>query len=147
MFKHPLQNRTNVQIKGGGGSKAFWTMFKNTALFWKDGFPYFDFICAPSLEYHHHLYTLCNQRSVMRFFCAVIYSRSVAVQSKPCGTLAPVYGVNLAQGRTDPSKRLLLSSYFKGRKAKCQPEDRHLQKLAAPTNYVSKTETPSTHAH
>ena len=108
---------------------------------------YFDFICAPSLEYHHHLYTLCNQRSVMRFFCAVIYSRSVAVQSKPCGTLAPVYGVNLAQGRTDPSKRLLLSSYFKGRKAKCQPEDRHLQKLAAPTNYVSKTETPSTHAH
>ena len=29
---------------------------------------YFDFICAPSLEYHHHLYTLCNQRSLMRFF-------------------------------------------------------------------------------
>ena len=38
--KYPLQNRTNVQIKGGGGSKAFWTMFKKTALFWNDGFPY-----------------------------------------------------------------------------------------------------------
>ena len=37
--KHPLQNRTNVQIKGGG-SKAFWTMFKKTALFSRDGFPY-----------------------------------------------------------------------------------------------------------
>ena len=24
----------------GGGSKAFWTMLKKTALFWKDGFPY-----------------------------------------------------------------------------------------------------------
>ena len=23
----------------GGGSKAFWTMFKKTALFWNDGFP------------------------------------------------------------------------------------------------------------
>ena len=38
--KHPLQNRTNVQIKGGGGSKAFWTMFKKTALFWNGGIPY-----------------------------------------------------------------------------------------------------------
>ena len=36
--KHPLQNRTNVQIKGGG-SKAFWTMFKKTALFLGVGFP------------------------------------------------------------------------------------------------------------
>ena len=36
--KHPLQNRTNVQIKGGG-SKAFWTMLKKTALFLRDGFP------------------------------------------------------------------------------------------------------------
>ena len=36
--KHPLQNRTNVQIKGGG-SKAFWTMFKKTSLFPRDGFP------------------------------------------------------------------------------------------------------------
>ena len=36
--KHPLQNRTNVQIKGGG-SKAFWTMFKKTALFLHGGFP------------------------------------------------------------------------------------------------------------
>ena len=30
--KHPLQNRTNVQIKGGG-SKAFWTMFKKLHFF------------------------------------------------------------------------------------------------------------------
>ena len=37
--KPPLQNRTNVQIKGGGGSKAFWTMFKKTSLFPRDGFP------------------------------------------------------------------------------------------------------------
>ena len=37
--KRPLQNRTNVQTKGGGGSKAFWTMFKKTALFWKEGIP------------------------------------------------------------------------------------------------------------
>ena len=36
--KYPPQNRTNVQIKGGG-SKAFWTMFKKTALFWNDGIP------------------------------------------------------------------------------------------------------------
>ena len=36
--KHPLQNRTNVQIKGGG-SKAFSTMLKKTALFPRDGFP------------------------------------------------------------------------------------------------------------
>ena len=36
--KHPLQNRTNVQIKGGG-SKAFWTMLKKTALFWNGGIP------------------------------------------------------------------------------------------------------------
>ena len=41
--KHPLQNRTNVQIKGGG-SKAFWTMLKKTALFWKGGFPEFAII-------------------------------------------------------------------------------------------------------
>ena len=41
--KHPLQNRTNVQIKGGGGQKAFWTMFKKTALFWNDGFPYLKY--------------------------------------------------------------------------------------------------------
>ena len=41
--KHPLQNRTNVQIKGGGGgSKAFWTMLKKTALFSGDGFPKTD---------------------------------------------------------------------------------------------------------
>ena len=36
--KHPLQNRTNVKIKGGGW-KAFWTMLKKTALFLHDGFP------------------------------------------------------------------------------------------------------------
>ena len=37
--KYPPQNRTNVQIKGGGGSKAFWTMLKKTALFWNGGIP------------------------------------------------------------------------------------------------------------
>ena len=34
----PPPNRTNVQTKGGG-SKAFWTMLKKTALFLMDGFP------------------------------------------------------------------------------------------------------------
>ena len=29
--------------KGGGGAKAFRTMFKKTALFLKDGFPYDDY--------------------------------------------------------------------------------------------------------
>ena len=37
--KHPVQNRTNVQINGGGGPKAFWKMFKKTALFWNGGIP------------------------------------------------------------------------------------------------------------
>ena len=36
--KHPLQNRTNVQIKGGG-VKGLLNNVKKTALFWKDGFP------------------------------------------------------------------------------------------------------------
>ena len=49
--KHPLQNRTNVQIKGGG-SKAFWTMFKKTALFWNEGIPY---------HRGHHSHTMCVQ--------------------------------------------------------------------------------------
>ena len=37
--KHPLQNRTNVQIKGGGGVKGLLNNVKKTALFLKDGFP------------------------------------------------------------------------------------------------------------
>ena len=37
--KHPLQNRTNVQIKGGG-VKGLLNNVKKTALFWNDGFPY-----------------------------------------------------------------------------------------------------------
>ena len=37
--KHPLQNRTNVQIKGGGGQRPFETMFKKTSLFLHVGFP------------------------------------------------------------------------------------------------------------
>ena len=36
--KHPLQNRTNVQIKGGG-VKGLLNNVQKTALFWKDGFP------------------------------------------------------------------------------------------------------------
>ena len=41
--KHPLQNRTNVQIKGGGGVKGLLNNVKKTALFSRDGFPYLDF--------------------------------------------------------------------------------------------------------
>ena len=56
--KHPLQNRTNVQIKGEGGSKAFWTMFKKTALFSGDGFPYFlrtfSVLCCTFFVFFHH---------------------------------------------------------------------------------------------
>ena len=37
--KHPLQNRTNVQIKGGG-VKGLLNNVKKTALFPRDGFPY-----------------------------------------------------------------------------------------------------------
>ena len=37
--KHPLQNRTNVQIKGGGGVKGLLNNVKKTALFVRDGFP------------------------------------------------------------------------------------------------------------
>ena len=37
--KHPLQNRTNVQIKGGG-VKGLLNNVKKIALFWNDGFPY-----------------------------------------------------------------------------------------------------------
>ena len=36
--KHPLQNRTNVQIKGGGG-KGLLNNVQKTALFSWDGFP------------------------------------------------------------------------------------------------------------
>ena len=96
---------------------------------------------SPS-ECHHHLFVLFVPRPCYEIFCGVIYSRSVAVQSKPCGTYPPVYGVNLARPRTDPSKRLVLCSYFIERKAKCQLVDRNLQKLAATTNYVSKTDPP-----
>ena len=56
--KHPLQNRTNVQIKGVGGSKAFWTMFKKNALFSGDGFPYFlrtfSVLCCTFFVFFHH---------------------------------------------------------------------------------------------
>ena len=37
--KHPLQNRTNVQIKGGGGAKGLLNNVKKTALFLHGGFP------------------------------------------------------------------------------------------------------------
>ena len=46
--KHPLQNRTNVQIKGGG-SKAFWTMLKKTALFLQEGIPNSPHLSCTSL--------------------------------------------------------------------------------------------------
>ena len=38
--KHPLQNRTNVLIKGGGGQRPFEQCSKKTSLFLHDGFPY-----------------------------------------------------------------------------------------------------------
>ena len=37
-IKHPLQNRTNIQIKGGG-VKGLLNNVKKTALFLSDGFP------------------------------------------------------------------------------------------------------------
>ena len=48
--KHPLQNRTNVQIKGGG-VKGLLNNVQKTALFSHDGFPYldnafFDILCT-----------------------------------------------------------------------------------------------------
>ena len=36
---HPLQNRTNVQTKGGGGVKGLLNNVQKTALFLMDGFP------------------------------------------------------------------------------------------------------------
>ena len=61
MKKHPLQNRTNVQIKGGGGPKAFWTMFKKTALFWKGGIPN----DAKSLVQDSFLWNLLNGKCLI----------------------------------------------------------------------------------
>ena len=46
--KHPLQNRTNVQLKGG--VKGLLNNVKKTALFLADGFPYSTFIIFKSLE-------------------------------------------------------------------------------------------------
>ena len=37
--KHPLQNRTNVQIKRGGGVKGLLNNVKKNCTFWNDGFP------------------------------------------------------------------------------------------------------------
>ena len=39
--KHPLQNRTNVQIEGGGSQKPFEQCSKKLHFFLKGGFPYF----------------------------------------------------------------------------------------------------------
>ena len=59
--KYPPQNRTNVQIKGGRGSKAFWTMFKKTALFWKEGIPYWRIILTlPPQHTLQHLQIVRN---------------------------------------------------------------------------------------
>ena len=37
--KHPLQNRTNVQIKGGGGAKGLLNNVKKNCTFLKGGHP------------------------------------------------------------------------------------------------------------
>ena len=42
--KHPLQNRTNVQIKGGGVKGLLNNVKKKTALFLHDGFPYYHYL-------------------------------------------------------------------------------------------------------
>ena len=96
---------------------------------------------SPS-ECHHHLFVLFVPRPCYEIFCGVIYSRSVAVQSKPCGTYPPFTVLIWPSTRTDPSKRLVLCQYFIERKPKCQLVDRNLQKLAATTDYVSKTDPP-----
>ena len=93
------------------------------------------------MESHHHLYVrTVRTKPCYEIFCAVIYSRSPSSPKQTLWHLSPVYGLNLARTRTDPSKRLVLCSYFIDRKAKCQLVDRNLQKLAATTNYVSKTD-------
>ena len=54
--KHPLQNRTNVQIKGGG-VKGLLNNVQKTALFLADGFPnkvfncYFTGFCTTCLAF------------------------------------------------------------------------------------------------
>ena len=74
--KHPLQNRTNVQIKGGGrgGSKAFWTMFKKTALFWKGGIPYFKG------RGHHGCESLCQQQHLWYQGCRKHHNQNRRLQ-------------------------------------------------------------------
>ena len=37
--KHPMQNRTNVQIKGGGGEKGLLNNVKKNCTFLKGGLP------------------------------------------------------------------------------------------------------------
>ena len=45
--------------KGGGGSKAFWTMLKKTALFLMNGFPYCDHQSFNKCDYQ----VRCNMRT------------------------------------------------------------------------------------
>ena len=50
MKKHPLQNRTNVQIKGGGGGKGLLKNFQKNSTFLKGGHPLFNelyYFCFP----------------------------------------------------------------------------------------------------
>ena len=87
--KHPLQNRTNVQIKGAGGSKAFWTMLKKTALFWKDGIPKGRWqnlfqVHVPSILQRTKIFHLCYAWCLLyvflqmfKYFCFIInFSRA-----------------------------------------------------------------------
>ena len=111
--KHPLQNRTNVQIKGGeGGSKAFWTMFKKTALFLSDGFPYW-ITCSGTLA------TLPWGADPMistglSQWCSMLVSFSsfLACLSLSLFILLFVAAVSLARGKKKANKSCIFRLYF-----------------------------------
>ena len=77
--KYPPQNRTNVQIKGGGGSKAFWTMFKKTALFWNEGIPN-PIQCSQNKFLLDESYnaSLKESRQVLRTICQCLIAKATS---------------------------------------------------------------------
>ena len=85
--KHPLQNRTNVQIKGGG-SKAFWTMFKKTALFWNEGFPYRNWVSFLSMEITwkstHRCARLICTSCITRIICITWIAWNTCIECITC---------------------------------------------------------------
>ena len=56
--------------KGRGGSKAFWTMLKKTALFLKDGFPYCH-TCLPKNNVKFSIFNICSSFQFLQFFVVV----------------------------------------------------------------------------